>query len=68
MSRARCWPIVAWNRPVEVRNAEGGGKGRVGEAAGVARHENSALLGVGGHARGGEAGDHGAKEVIAVVG
>ncbi len=54
--------------PVEVRNAEGGGKSRVEEAAGVARHEDRALLRVGGHVPGGEAGNLGAREVIVVAG
>jgi hypothetical protein len=47
---------------VEIRNAEGGSKGRVEEAAGVARHEDRALLRVGGHVRGGQVGNLGARE------
>ncbi len=57
-------PKLLGVEPVLVRNAGGGGKGRVEEAAGVARHENRALLRV----PGGQASNLGAREVIVVPG
>ncbi len=57
-------PKLLGVEPVLARNAGGGGKGRVEEAAGVARHENRALLRV----PGGQASNLGAREVIDVAG